>query len=161
MLSGGVEVMAQVEPAMDVHVAPHPALSTSPGLASAMSSQPAPIGDCNDNDPNVYPGAPEVVGNLKDDNCNGLADEAVDGTPSSDSMDNDTDGISLAQGDCDDSNPSVHPGAPEIVGDLIDNNCNGIADEDALGNPSTDTVDHDGDGLPMSNDRVFFAGFES
>jgi hypothetical protein len=27
--------------------------------------------------------------------------------------------------DCDDANPSVHPGAPELVGDGIDQDCNG------------------------------------
>ncbi len=35
---------------------------------------PLPL-DCDDNDAAVYPGAEEICGNFKDDNCNGLVDE--------------------------------------------------------------------------------------
>ena len=43
--------------------------------------------------------------------------------------DNDNDGYTTCNGDCDDANPNIKPGAPEICGDLIDNNCNGQVDE--------------------------------
>jgi len=36
-------------------------------------------GDCNDNNPNVYPGHAEVCGNGIDDNCNGYVDEGCGG----------------------------------------------------------------------------------
>lgn len=43
--------------------------------------------------------------------------------------DNDHDGYTTCQGDCDDSNPNIKPSATEICGDLKDNNCNGQVDE--------------------------------
>lgn len=39
-------------------------------------------GDCDDTDDTIYPGAPEILCNQKDDNCNGLADDAFVPTPS-------------------------------------------------------------------------------
>ena len=40
--------------------------------------------DCDDNDPTVYTGHPEICGNQKDDNCDGTKDEASCQTPSHD-----------------------------------------------------------------------------
>ncbi|HYS03661.1 MAG TPA: MopE-related protein [Candidatus Dormibacteraeota bacterium] len=44
------------------------------------------------------------------------------------SLDGDGDGFSVCQGDCDDNNPAVHPGAAESC-DGTDNNCDGLIDE--------------------------------
>ena len=48
--------------------------------------------------------------------------------------------------DCDDTHASVHPGAAEIC-DQMDNNCNGLIDEDGLG------VDRDADGVHNACDN--------
>ncbi len=83
-------------------------------------------GDCDDNDPTVYPGAPIVCNDGKDNNCNGFIDDAE--------PDMDGDGYPPCRNgqvyDCDDNDPNVHPGMPEIPGDGIDNNCDGITDGD-------------------------------
>jgi hypothetical protein len=36
-------------------------------------------GDCDDNDPNTYPGAPEICGDAKDNTCDGNVDEGCNG----------------------------------------------------------------------------------
>ena len=43
--------------------------------------------------------------------------------------DGDGDGWSVGQGDCDDADPAIYPAAPDICGDGIDQNCDGITDE--------------------------------
>ena len=90
-------------------------------------------GDCNDKDPTVGPGMPEIPGNFKDDDCDGKVDEDASGNPSTDTMDHDGDGVTIAAGDCDDTNPMVHPGMAEICGDGLDNDCDGVADRSVDG----------------------------
>ncbi len=70
----------------------------------------------------------EICGNHIDDNCNGMVDEAAD---------LDGDGWTTCAGDCCDSSGTacgspklVNPGAIEVPGDSVDNNCNGVIDED-------------------------------
>ncbi|MFH2010379.1 MAG: putative metal-binding motif-containing protein [bacterium] len=90
--------------------------------------------DCNDEDPNIGPGAPEVCGNGIDDNCNGVIDEIVD---------EDGDGYTNCEPiDCDDTNAEVYPGAVELC-DGLDNNCDGACDEE---------FDLDGDGYTACPD---------
>jgi hypothetical protein len=93
-------------------------------------------GDCNDNDPNIHPGATEITDNLKDDDCDGLADEDGQNNPSTNDVDADGDGKSPADGDCDDTDATIHPGATEVCGDGLDQDCDGVADRsvDAQGN---------------------------
>ena len=88
-------------------------------------------GDCNDNDPAIKRGAEEIPDNYKDDDCDGNADEIIDMDGieiTSDNMeDMDQDGVTIADGDCDDTEPMVG-GRIEICGDGLDNDCDGHAD---------------------------------
>ena len=92
-------------------------------------------GDCNDHDMAIRPGATEVAGNFKDDDCDGKADEDAQNVPSTDPEDRDMDGVTVAAGDCDDTSAMVKPGLAEVCGDGFDNDCDGVADrtQDAMG----------------------------
>lgn len=83
--------------------------------------------DCNDNDEFVRPGLGELCGDTKDNDCDGKVD-CDDETCQNDCADNDEDGYSPVEGDCDDFDGSVHPG-PENCNDAIDNNCNRTVNE--------------------------------
>ncbi len=83
-------------------------------------------GDCNDSDGTIYPGAHEICGDGIIQDCNRITD--LNCTADPDNIDNDGDGYSKNQGDCNDSDRTIYPGAPEICGDGIIQNCNRITD---------------------------------
>jgi putative metal-binding protein/FG-GAP repeat protein len=106
--------------------------------------------DCNDQDPAVHPGAVEICDDGIDNNCDGR----IDGL----GVDNDGDGWpgdadpSCGLIDCNDSDPAIHPGAPEICTDGKDNNCDGLVDAaDPQCSPSpevcTNCIDDDNNGV--------------
>jgi hypothetical protein len=111
--------------------------------------------DCNDNDPNSFPGAIEVCGDGIDNNCDGYSDgtdPAVSPDMCCDDVDNDgatgTDQLHCTQFsplDCNDNDPAISPFAIEACGDGIDNNCDSLTDEQdpACTSPCTD-ADIDG-----------------
>ena len=106
----------------------------------------APCGtDCDDTDPTVHPGATEVCDNGKDDECDGLAD--CDDADCQAQVDADADGHlgGLCGSDCDDSDPTVHPGATEVCDNGKDDDCSGLADceDGACVETATCTLDTD------------------
>lgn len=93
-------------------------------------------GDCDDATSAKYPGASETclaAGGLTDDNCNGCTDEGCQ-RPDLTIIDceQDGDGVSALQGDCNDQNANIYPGANEVCGDGVDNDCDHIIDTDAV-----------------------------
>ncbi len=105
-------------------------------------------GDCDDTTGNASPGLGEVPGNRFDDDCDGLADEVDDGSgnqvPPDDTGDLDGDGVTLGEGDCDDTvetGGAVAPGDAEICGDRRDNDCSGVADRGSDAQPACDPYD--------------------
>ena len=77
--------------------------------------------DCDDGNPDIRPGAPEICGDGIDQDCSGAdVPEAA--------CDLDGDGFSALEGDCDDTNRRVFPGAFERCNGR-DDNCAGGVDE--------------------------------
>ncbi|MBC2713946.1 MAG: hypothetical protein HF978_01405 [Desulfobacteraceae bacterium] len=87
------------------------------------------MGDCNDNDANIHPGAIETCDGI-DNNCDDQADEGFDA---------DGDNYTTCGGDCNDNNPLINPVADELPGNGTDENCDG-----SLGNcdPSASWNNH-------------------
>jgi MYXO-CTERM domain-containing protein len=108
-------------------------------------------GDCDDTDPLVSPDQPEICDNQTDDDCDGVTD--ADAVTTTWYLDADGDGIGVADdplticgtppegyvledGDCDDTDATIYPSAPDDPDDGIDSNCDGV----------DEAIDLDGDG---------------
>ncbi|MBT3219421.1 MAG: hypothetical protein HN348_10045 [Proteobacteria bacterium] len=120
-------------------------------------------GDCDDNDLDIYPGAKEWCGNSVDDDCDGNIDEddAVDvsvwyldsdgdqwganTTAEQACVEPTTDHVALG-GDCDEADVAINPGADEVCGDGVDNDCDGLIDDASAVDALTWHQDADGDG---------------
>jgi len=117
-------------------------------------------GDCNDFDPNIGGGTPEECDG-KDNDCDSLVDEvdAAGCQPAFVDADQDgygsaqigcacplTPGFAQVQGDCDDQQLHVHPGALEICNG-IDDDCSGDTDPEGAAGCLQLYPDADGDGF--------------
>ena len=123
------------------------------------------IGDCNDNDPKVYPKAPEYCDGI-DTDCDNILDpkNAIGCKPYFADFDGDGYGSQNSSlcmcgpdapytttkgSDCNDQNASISPGATESC-NSVDDNCNGQTDEGAAGGQNW-YLDQDGDGYGTGN----------
>jgi predicted outer membrane repeat protein len=146
----------------------------SPNAAcAAAEGESTRADDCDDGRAATYPTAPEVKENGVDDDCDGfdLVDCLVDADDDEFApeppvlVEREADCVALPnltaddpdhRGDCDDRDETINPDAPDLPGDGIDSNCDGVLDEDGDGltyeqeleqGSSDGVVDTDGDGL--------------
>jgi hypothetical protein len=132
--------------------------------------------DCDDDCSSCHPGALEVCDNGVDEDCDGLTDcddpDCATNCPGPWwYRDADGDGygnpnVDLAvravqqpegyvsnSSDCNDSCLSCHPGAVEVCGNEIDDDCDGQADEEGAQGCATYYRDHDNDGYGLRGDH--------
>jgi hypothetical protein len=134
--------------------------------SESVSSCEAPTGyvadatDCNDADGSVNPGAAEICDGI-DNDCNGSIDLSDSSDAATWYADVDGDGYGDVSAtsvacdaeagwvadatDCDDTDPSVNPGATEYCDD-IDNDCDGYIDPSDSADATTWYEDWDADG---------------
>ncbi len=116
--------------------------------------------ECDDGDPEVNPGVAELCDGI-DNDCDGSVDEDDASDADTWYADSDGDGYGDADAttaactqptgysadatDCDDASSAVNPGAPELCNG-IDDDCDGVTDEDDASDAPTWYADRDADG---------------
>jgi hypothetical protein len=122
--------------------------------------------DCDDLDPMVRPGAEEVCTDGVDNDCDGMVDMADPGAvgcpaqcTDADADDYNVEGGGCGPADCDDQDSAVNPGASEDCSNGLDDDCDGLVDDEDTdcgacvpthqkesGKRCSDTIDNDCDG---------------
>lgn len=140
---------------------------STPGAVDNDGDGITGVEDCDDNDPTIHPDADEVCDDI-DNNCDGLIDDDDPNLTGVSTLylDYDGDGYGGSQfstttcvvpsgyvstsNDCNDTDPSINPGAQEVCNEFeIDEDCDGFTDDedaDAIGQ-QTFYIDTDGDGF--------------
>jgi len=115
-------------------------------------------GDCDDSNPNIHPDNEELCNGI-DDDCDTMVDEGVmvvvyldddgDGFGAGEAVEScaSAAGYVMNDTDCDDSNAAIHPEANDEC-DGIDDDCNGVVDDGAIGGAWFVDADSDGFGDP-------------
>ncbi|MCB9792358.1 MAG: hypothetical protein H6741_06485 [Alphaproteobacteria bacterium] len=119
--------------------------------------------DCNDGSSAINPGATELPADNVDQNCDNNELCYVDsdrdgyGSTTTTTRNNSTNCNAASQGyandddDCDDGDNAINPAATEVCDSGVDNDCDGLADDDDssvdLSTGSTFYADTDGDGF--------------
>jgi len=110
------------------------------GAWGLCANQVTPVSD---------PAGPEAMCDLRDEDCDGTVDDG--------NFDQDMDGVTSCGGDCNDADPAIKPGAPEIC-DNKDNDCDGTIDGVATacysGPPNTRRVGQCRDGTQTCTNGV-------
>ncbi|MBX7107749.1 MAG: sulfatase-like hydrolase/transferase [Chitinophagales bacterium] len=141
-------------------------LCSNPGTGYSVNNE-----DCNDNNAFINPAVTESCNGI-DDNCNDTLDEGFALTLFYQDADNDTFGDSTNQisaceapagyvadsTDCNDNSATVNPGAPEILPNGVDDDCDGYIDEISVGiaTPQSNPVHLDVYPNPTDGDFVIY-----
>ncbi|MDD5331877.1 MAG: putative metal-binding motif-containing protein [Candidatus Nanoarchaeia archaeon] len=107
--------------------------------------------DCNDNNADIFPGATEIPYDGIDQDCSGKDLTDVDGDG--------FDAVIVGGLDCDDNNFNVNPSITESCNG-IDDNCNGIIDEEDSTGCVVYYYDGDADLYGISDNKCLCAPFE-